>query len=217
MFHLARTTVIALCLFLTCAGARAQSSVALSDGGTLQSSVGVLGTDAGAVTNNLTLLTSGTTGFNFSGTTGSNTALSKTGLGGASSNGYYYTDYLINVAPGTAESVTTALANSSGVSNLSERIYQTSSPGSLLGDAAPGGGALQVWSTNYPLAGTQVSIVAPTLLSAAGLYVVEIRGTSAGNFGGTLSITAVPEAGTFGLMLAGLALVAVAVGRRRAN
>jgi hypothetical protein len=170
-------------------------------------------TATGVVTNNLTLLLApATTGFNFSGTTGSNTA-----LGTPSTGGYFYADYLIDVAPGTAESITTSLDNSntSAVSNLSERIYATSSTGSFLGDASAGPGVLQAWSTNYALPGGQVSIIAPTDLTTAGLYVVEIRGTSAGNFGGTLSMTAVPESSTVALMLAGLAIVGVLVPRRR--
>jgi len=208
--------IFAIAIGLAAAGGQAQTSVTLNNGDTLQSSVGLFGTDSGAVTNNLNLLSSpATTGFNFSGTTGSNTALSASGTGGASTNGYYYTDYLLNVAPGTAEVVSTTLTNSSGVAGLNERIYQTSSPGSFLGDASAAPGVLQAWGTTYPGPGFTESYIAPVDLTQAGLYVIEIRGTSAGNFGGTLSIAAVPEASTIALMSAGLSIIGLALARRR--
>jgi hypothetical protein len=156
-------------------------------------------------TNNLLPVTPGSTyGYNFGGATGS---FSST----VSANGYYYADYLINVTSATAESVTTTLNNLGGVTNLSERIYGYN--GTFLGDAAAGTGILQVWSNNYPLTGATVSIISPTSLTA-GQYVVELRGTTAGSFGGTLSVTPVPEPDSYAMLLAGLGLLGFMVRRR---
>jgi hypothetical protein len=203
-------------LGLASTASQAQTTTNVSNGGTLTSSIGLLSTSSGADTNNLLLLPyPSTTGFNFSGTTGSNTALNPGGA--ASTGGYFYTDYLIDVTPGSAEAVTTTLTNSSGVANLNERIYQVSGSGNtFLGDASAAPGVIQAWSTNYPNPGSTLSYIAPVDLTAAGLYVLEIRGTSAGNFGGTLSITAVPEASASAMLMAGLALLGFAVLRRRA-
>jgi len=133
--------------------------------------------------------------------------------GVSSSNGFWYADYLVTVLSATAQSVTTTLTNSGGVANLSERIYAYS--GSFLGDASAPSGALQVWSTNYPLPGASVSIVSPTNLTT-GQYVVELRGTSAGVFAGTLSLSPVPEPEGVVLALAGLGAL-VAATRKKTN
>jgi len=212
----AKLLLLATCCAALVTPARAQTTQTVLNGGTLSPSVGLLSTDPGAVTNVLTLLGQPqTTGFNFSGTTGSNTSFASQ-ANGSSAGGYFYADYLISVAPGTAESVVTTLTNNSGVQNLSERIYQVSGTGNtFLGDASASSSALQVWSTNYPLPGATVSITAPTFLSTAGLYVIEIRGTTAGNFGGTLSVAAVPEPTSAWLLLAGLVPVLVLVRRQR--
>ena len=203
---------LGIALAATAMASHAQTTISVSNNGTLQSSVGVIGTESGVITNNLTLLPAGaTTGFNFSGATGSNTLLN----GG----GFFYTDYLISITPGTAESVSTTLTNpnTSGVTGLNERIYQVSSTGNtfLGATAAPAAGLLQAWSTNTVVPGASISYLAPVDLTAPGLYVVEIRGTTAGNFAGTLSITAVPEANTSALLLAGLLLLGFTVVRRR--
>jgi len=159
-------------------------------------------TSTSTITNDLILNPGpGSTGFVFSGATGSFSSV-------VSSGGYYYADYLINVTGSTAESVTTSLTNSSGVTNLSERIYSydsTIGTNGFLGDGKPSTAALQVWSTNYPLPGANVSIVSPTNL-VTGSYVVELRGQSAGNFAGTLSVTPIPEPGEYMLMLMGFGL-----------
>lgn len=200
-----------LALAVAATGSFAQATVTVTNNGTLTSSVGLLSTDPGAVTNDLTLLPAGTaTAFNFSGATGSNTSLT--------SGGYFFTDYLIDITPGTAESVSTTLSNplAGGVTGLNERIYQVPSTGNtFLGTAAVPSGLIQAWSTNSAVPGASISYVAPVDLTAPGLYVVEIRGTTAGSFGGTLSITAVPEASTSILLVAGLLLLGFTVVRSR--
>ncbi len=179
----------------------------------------------GNITDNVLVTGAGTSGYNFSGSTGSFSIPSGPGAFSsgttASQNGYFYTDFLISITGSSAESVTTSLQDPSGVTNLSERIYTyNSSAGTngFLGDStlsAAGVTGIQVWSTNYPLPGSTVSIISPTNL-VAGNYVIELRGTDIGNFGGTLSITPVPEPQMFALMTAGCTLiVALAIWKRR--
>ncbi len=167
-----------------------------------------------------------TSGFNFSGATGS-FALPTAGGAfsspvSASNDGYYYADYLITVNSSTAESVTTTLEDPAGVGNLSERIYTYNNAvgiNGFLGDASlasTGVTGVEVWSTNYPLPGAEVSIVSPTDLTA-GSYVVELRGSTIGNFAGTLSISPVLEPETYGMLLAGLVVICLLACRRKHN
>ena len=153
-------------------------------------------------------------GFSFGGTGGSTSPMTGSFLSSVSTNGYYYADYLITVSAGDVESVATTLTNSTGVANLSERIY--SYTGSFLGDASAGT-AQQIWSTNIPLGGASVSLIPSTTLGA-GQYVVEMRGTTSGVFAGTMSFTTspAPEAESLALLGAGLAsvLVLVKLGRK---
>ncbi len=207
-------SAIAIVIALGVTEASAQTvtinSSSVSDGGTLNASIYTSSIDTLAINyNDLVLNPSpSTTGFNFSGTTAAFPA---------STNGYFYSDYLINVTGSTAESVTTSLTNNSGVGSLNERIYAYNPSlgnNGFLGDTPAGSGILQAWSTNYVLPGTSLSYVSPTALTA-GNYVVEIRGTSAGNFAGTLSVTAVPEPDALGMMISGLGLLGFIASRRK--
>lgn len=208
----------AMAVLLAAANASAVTVVPVLNNGTLTGSTSTTTTE-----NDLTL-NSGTAGFNFSGSTGSFAIPAAGGSfsspSGASAKGDYYADFLITITGSAAESVTTSLTNgfgTAGVNNLSERIYgynASSGVNGFLGDGSPGAGIPQIWSANYPLPGVNVSIVGPASLSA-GTYVIELRGTNAGSFGGTLSITPVPEPETYGMLLAGLILVGFAVSRRK--
>ena len=202
--------VTATAMLLALAASSAQAQVSVSPNSALTES-----TSTSTVNNVLALTGPGIKdGFSFGGTGGSTSPMTGSFLSSISANGYYYADYLVTVGAGDVESVATTLTNSTGVTNLSERIY--SYTGSFLGDASAGTGAEQVWSTNIPLPGASVSLVPATTLGA-GQYVVEIRGTTSGIFAGTMSFTTalVPEAESLALLCAGLAALLVAVGYRR--
>lgn len=186
---------LAAALFLASCGAAAQAVENPVPGG------GILAQSSASTTVDNVLAPAPST-FGFSGALG----------GGVSAAGYYYADYLITVTDASAESVTTTLTNFGGVSNLSERIYTFG--GSFLGDARPATGAVQVWSIDYPLPGASVSLISPTALSA-GQYVVELRGTSAGTFGGSLTLAPVPEPMGLPLALLGFAGLGLVTCRRR--
>jgi hypothetical protein len=198
------------------AGTASAQVVQVNNNGTLTAA-----TDTVATNNDLTLNT-GSSGFNFSGSTGSfftPTSGNFSSPAGASTGGYYYADYLITINSATAESVTTSLQNPSVVADLTERIYTynpSAGTNGFLGDlslASAGVTGEQLWSTNYPLPGVNVSIVSPSDLSA-GSYVIELRGNSAGNFGGSLSITPIPEPNRLVMLICGLCLIFL-VGQRR--
>jgi len=203
-------------LVAACIGSASAQAVPVANNGTLTAA-----TNASATNNDLSLNT-GLSQYNFSGVTGSFATL--TSADSKSPTGtYYYADYLISINSATAESVTTSLQNPNGVGGLSERIYTynpTAGTNGFLGDASmanTGVIAEQVWSTNYPLPGVNVSIISPTNLTT-GSYVIEIRGNNSGSFGGTLSITsAVPEPQTWLMLLTGLSLLLLVIISRNAN
>ncbi|MEJ6007984.1 PEP-CTERM sorting domain-containing protein [Paucibacter sp. AS339] len=155
------------------------------------------------VVNQLDLLP-GITGFNFSGSTGSYSAIK-------SDKDFFYAAFLIRSTAAIAESITTTLNNVTGVSELSERIYAYS--GTFLGDAKAGPDIIQAWSSQLSVAGTSIAIIQPVSLPP-GDYVLEIRGRNTGNFGGTLSMSPVPEPSQGALFLAGLAVMGLMLLRR---
>ena len=158
--------------------------------------------------NNILSLGSAVTNFGFTDETGSY-------LSGASGDGDFYSDFLFTFNPiSNVQAATITLDNGGGVSNLSERLYAYS--GSFLNNAAAGATLVQSWSSDYPtLNVTVANLVAQPL--AAGTYVLEVRGTNAGNFSGSVSFApAVPEPSTLSLLLAGLsAITCMAVRRKR--
>ncbi|MCV2351426.1 PEP-CTERM sorting domain-containing protein [Paucibacter sp. Y2R2-4] len=193
MIAVPKSALICTSWLLAAASAHAsQQTVAIAPNGTLQAS-----SLSDTITNTLTLMP-GVTGFNFSGATGSYSSVK-------SDNNFFYAAYLIQTSAAVAQSITTTLNNVSGVTGLSERIYAYN--GAFLGDAKAGPGIIQAWSTDIDVYNSSISIVAPVSLSA-GSYVVEIRGKSIGNFGGSISMTsAVPEPSQTAMFLAGIGAI----------
>ncbi|MET3105798.1 hypothetical protein AAKU67_000227 [Oxalobacteraceae bacterium GrIS 2.11] len=213
----------AMALMLAAANASAVTVVPVANNGTLTDSTYT------STTNNDLSSNLGASGYNFSGVTGSFAGLTP-GLfsstsGAGSAKGDFYAEYLITITGSTAQSVTTSLEDLpngptvKGVQNLAERIYSynPTTPGSVngfLGDASAPNGSIQAWGTTYVSPGFALTYVSPTALTA-GTYVVELRGTTAGNFAGTLSIAPVPEPETYAMLLAGLLLLGVVTYRRK--
>lgn len=192
---------VAITLGLASLGAissAAAATVTVLPNGTLTAS-----TSTNTVVNQLNLST-GDAGFNFSGATASFTPV-------ASANNFFYAAYVIQTTTAIAQSITTTLNNTSGVADLSQRIYAFN--GSFLGDSSAGPGIIQRWSSNISLGGASISIISPVNL-AAGQYVVEIRGRSVGNFGGSLAVSPVPEPAQSALLLTGLGLLGAVAARR---
>ncbi len=184
---------------LAAIGTASAATVTVLPNGTLSAS-----TSTSTVVNQLDL-SAGDAGFNFSGATGSFTPA-------ASASNYFYAAYVIQTTTAIAQSITTTLNNASGVTELSERIYAFN--GSFLGDSSAGANIIQKWSSNISLGGASISIISPVNL-AAGQYVVEIRGRTVGNFGGSLAVSPVPEPAQSAMLLAGLGLLGAAAARRR--
>ena len=160
------------------------------------------------VVNHLNTSVGAATGINFSGVTGSFTPQ-------ASANNFFYAAYVIRTTTAIAESIATTLNNSTGVRNLSERIYAFN--GGFLSDNAAGPNIIQKWSDNISLGGASISVLAPTQLTA-GLYVLEVRGNTKGNFDGALAISPEPEPepSQYAWLLAGLGLLGF-VARRQSK
>lgn len=201
--HFPRASVVAAFALLCCGAISAASAQTLEvfANGTLTAS-----NASNTVVNHLNTSVGAATGFNFSGATGSFNPQ-------ASGNNFFYAAYVIQTTTAIAESIATTLNNSTGVSNLSERIYAFN--GSFLGDNSAGPNIIQKWSDNISLGGASISVLAPTHLTA-GLYVLEVRGNTKGNFGGSLAISPVPEPQQYALLLAGLGLLGF-VARRQSK
>jgi hypothetical protein len=138
----------------------------------------------------------------------------------AGSTGVFYDDITFTIASATTDSITSTinLGNLIGISGLDARLFSGSGP--YTGTA--GGSVLESgWGSAYSFGSglTGMSVVLAPINLAAGTYTLEISGTVAssgiGSYAGVLNISAIPEAGTAGLMIAGLLAVGLAVGKRR--
>jgi len=135
------------------------------------------------------------------------------------STGVFYDDITFAIASASADSITSTLnlGNLIGISGLNARLFSGSGP-----YTGTGGSVLEsAWGTSYTYAPglTGTSVVLAPMTLAAGTYTMEISGTVAssgiGGYAGVLNISAVPEAGTFGLMMAGFVAIGFAVRRQR--
>jgi hypothetical protein len=131
----------------------------------------------------------------------------------------FYDDYLFSISGATANSITTTIdLDTLQISNLQERLYNSSGNLVLPVLGAPVGGAIDAWISPIGTSGTVA--VLPTTVLSAGTYVLEIRGnvtgSSGGSYAGTLNIVPVPLPAALPMMLAGLGLLG-RVARRRAT
>lgn len=182
--------------------ASAQPSATVNSGGVLMASTG-----SQSFENLLNLVPGTTSGFSFSGSTGSFNQIAN--------DCYYYAAYLFSFTPtSNLDTATITLNNPSGVTGLSERIYRYTGS-MLLGDAPAGANQVQPWVAANPVAGLSLAQLNVPNLSG-GVYVLEIRGHSVGNYAGSISFaTPVPEPETLAMLLAGLGLLgAGGLGRR---
>lgn len=140
----------------------------------------------------------------------------------AASGSTFYDDYIFTIPNGSANSVTSSINLGSllGIDSLQARLY--SGNAHYTGPAAPGT-LLEAWGTvvNYGGGVSASTVVLNPLLLAAGTYTLQIRGTvsglAGGSYAGVLNVTPpIPEPETYGMLLAGLGMLA-AVTRKKAK
>lgn len=123
----------------------------------------------------------------------------------------FYDDYLFTM-PGTggslnASAVSLSFTDLLGVNNLQARLYAVGADGLSTGGAT---GAVYAWVSATSTAGGTLNLTtfgAPVDLLAGVTYALEIRGLATGptaSYGGSLVVTAVPEANGLALSLAGI-------------
>jgi hypothetical protein len=179
--------VIAISMASVTAYAAGQTAVPVSPNSSLAASTST------QIAENVLQLPNATNGFTFSGVTAA---------------GSFYTDYLFTI--GNAADVQTAaltMSNASGVANFTQRIY--SYDGSFYDKASGSNSAATLLlgqTTSIPAYGVTFSNVALSRI-AAGTYVLELRGSTVGNYAGTISVTPVPEPEMLIMMALGLGLI----------
>lgn len=138
----------------------------------------------------------------------------------AGSTGVFYDDYTFTISSATADSITSTINLGSliGITGLDARLFSGAGPYTGTGTSV----LESAWGTPYSFGSglTGMSVVLAPVNLAPGTYTLEISGTVAssgvGSYAGVLNISAIPEAGTFTLMLAGMAAVGFVLrGRRR--
>lgn len=140
---------------------------------------------------------------------------------------YFYDDFVFNLpvspqASFSAAAVSIDLGNFLSLQNFSARLYKLNAGQASLTTGLPSSGQpVQAWTSTALLApgvtGTTV-LFQNVDLQAGASYALEFRGTidgsSGGSYGGTLSITPVPEPTGLALMAASLGVMTL-VSRRR--
>ena len=121
----------------------------------------------------------------------------------------FYDDYVFTILTAGVDAISSTISNSSSfqISNLQMRLYDAAgnSPLPVLG--TPAGPTTNAVSTTTNLGGG-VSVtyaVLPMTTLASGTYVLEVRGSATGTYGGSysgvLNLTPVPLPGSFALLL----------------
>ncbi len=134
----------------------------------------------------------------------------------------FYDDYLFTMPSTggtlTASAVSLSLGNIIGINNLQARLYSTAN--GLTTGAAPG--IVSAWSTPTSVGGTTITMTSfgqPVTLVSGVTYALEVRGQvvgAGGNYGGSFLVqSAVPEASSGALALAGLSVAWLLASRRR--
>jgi hypothetical protein len=132
----------------------------------------------------------------------------------------FYDEITFTVTGSVADSITSTinLGLTLGISGLQARLFNGAGP---YDSAAPGSFMDLAWGTSvtYVPGITGTTVVLPPVTLNAGTYTLEIKGTvsgtGGGSYAGVLNVAAIPEPETIGLMMVGLALLAVAVARKR--
>jgi hypothetical protein len=142
--------------------------------------------------------------------------------GNAFSGTTFYDDFIFTIPDGTANSLTSSISFGDffGIDNLRARIYtgSTHQTGVIAaGERVVGWGSTAVLNS---FASLTTVVLEPTLLTA-GTYTLQIKGDIVGSNGGSyssvLNVTApVPEAESYGMLIAGLSLVSV-IARRKSK
>jgi PEP-CTERM motif len=139
----------------------------------------------------------------------------------ASTGTTFFDDYIFTIPNGSVNSVTSSINLDSilGLSNLQARLYTGSTH--QTGAVVPGT-LMSAWGTtvNYSPTVSATTVVLNPLLLNAGTYTFQVRGTvagtSGGSYAGVLNLTPpVPEPETYGMLIAGLAVVGFATRRRK--
>jgi MYXO-CTERM domain-containing protein len=136
----------------------------------------------------------------------------------------FYDDYLFTMpttAGGSlaASAMSLSFGNLFGINNLQARFYEVPATGLTTGRPAT---LISAWSTATNVGGNTITVSTfenPINLVGGATYAMEVRGQvfgAAGSYGGSLNISAVPEAESWALALVGLGVAGV-VARRRAS
>lgn len=135
----------------------------------------------------------------------------------------FFENYAFTIAPSTVASLSSTLsfADFFGISNLQARLYQgdvnTVITGSLAGTGVP---LVVAWGQSFTSGQSTVTnaLIAPVQL-AAGSYVLQVRGTVSGDFGGSytgnIALSPIPEPETYALFAAGLLAIGFLMNRSR--
>ncbi len=139
----------------------------------------------------------------------------------ASTGTTFYDAYYFTIPDGSTNSITSTISfgTTSGLNNLRARLYAgNSNPSGTVTELISGWGTT---ATLIPGLVTTETVVLNPVALLAGSYTLQIKGTvtgsGGGSYAGVLNISPVPEADSYAMLLAGLAVVGFMSRRRRIN